>query len=109
MNALERLKQLQQEVGQTVSEVEAEEKGTAVPPTEYSSSVSSVTVDPETGDVSISIILYPGDTPISPPPVEVPAETEREAPEVQIAGGASTTEVVPPDEDQPQPGFTPAE
>lgn len=122
MNALERLKQLQAEVGDAISGIEAEERGTGTPtPTNYSSSVSSVEVDPTTGNITVSLTLYPGDTPITPPPVAVPpdeavpvppvppVEPEREAPPVG-AEGASTV-VTPHDENatEPPPGFVPAE
>jgi hypothetical protein len=66
---LDSLKQINNEVAQAIESVEAEavdSTGAAPPPTNYSSSVTSCTVDPATGNISLSITLYPGETPINP-------------------------------------------
>jgi hypothetical protein len=85
MDALEELKQLSTDVTTVISQIEAEQTGAEPPvPTDYSSSVTSVVVDPDTGNISLAVTLYPGDNPIVP----VPTPEERAAAEV--------TDTVPP-------------
>lgn len=110
MKALDRLKELQGDVAQAIAEAEAEETGATEPVAAYLPSVSGVVVDPETGNIDLKITLHPQESPVSPPPVEVPPVeppiAEREAP--PVGAEATSTTVVAPDEDAPQPGFEPA-
>jgi len=48
-------------------------------PANYSSSVSSTTVDETTGVITLQVVLYPGDTPIEPAPENPPSEAAQEA------------------------------
>lgn len=87
--ALEDAKKAANEAAQAVEALEAEEASepgttTGTTPTQYSSSVTSCTVDSVTGVISLSVDLYPGENPIVPVPEPGtgPATTE-EAP----AGG----------------------
>lgn len=86
--ALEDAKKAANEAAQAVEALEAEEAsepgtttGTGTTPTQYSSSVTSCTVDPVTGVISLAVDLYPGENPIVPVPEPGtgPATTE-EAP-----------------------------
>lgn len=81
--ALEDAKKAANEAAQAVEALEAEEASepgttTGTTPTQYSSSVTSCTVDPVTGNISLSVELYPGNNPIVPVPEPGtgPANTE---------------------------------
>jgi hypothetical protein len=88
------------EAAKAVEALEAEEQGTTTGTgtgtvTQYSSSVTSCTVDPETGNISLSVELYPGDNPIVPVPVPG-------------AGPATTVEAPEVAEEAPEGGGVPA-
>src|ERR1700744_6201102 len=97
--ALEEIKRIGNEVTQLTEIIEQEQaagNGGTTTPTQFSSSVSSVYVDPTTGVVKIIMELTPGENPIVPiPDAAVQAQ------------GAPVTEA--PGEDEPQPGFAPAQ
>jgi hypothetical protein len=74
------------EATRLAEELATQANGEAPPaPLNYSSSVSSVTVDEDTGAITVQLVLYPGDVPITPepgttPPAEtVPPQTEAAA------------------------------
>jgi cell division septation protein DedD len=118
-DVLSEAKRIANEAGQLAEQLEAAETAAGVGgPTNYSSSVTSCTVDPETGNVDLRITLYPGDTPINPAPegeredtpVEVPPS---EVPPITETPDTDTPAPVPPTDtpapDQPAEGFEPAE
>lgn len=70
-----RLNQAQQDL----ETLEAAESEAPTQPSAYSSTVSSCEVDPETGNIQISLTLYPGDYPVTPPPA--PGENADSEPE----------------------------
>jgi hypothetical protein len=91
MKPIDQAKQIANESNQLVESLEAE-TGVAVPGgqfTNYSSSTNSCTVDPETGVITLTTQLFPGDTPIEPAPVDGGVPTPAEEP------------TVPPDEVPP--------
>lgn len=98
--ALADAKQAANEAAQAVEALEAEEAAegttTGTPTvTQYSSSVTSCTVDPDTGNISLSVELYPGNNPIVPVP--------------EPGSGPATTEEAPADEGAaPEGGGVPA-
>lgn len=81
MDTIEQAKQIANESDQLVASLEAAQAGTNEgTPTNYSGSTNSCTVDAD-GVITLTTILYPGDTPIVPPgegapeaPVEVPSD-----------------------------------
>ena len=97
-------KRIANETAQLAEQVEAQGQDATRPaPTAYSSSVSSTEVDPVSGEVKVTLILYPGDAPINPIPEEEPAP-EVPGSTVPPVEGASTSvtpaetpaETVPP-------------
>ena len=97
--ALEEAKRIANEAAQlaeTIEQEQAADGGGTTTPTQFSSSVSSLDVDPTTGVVKIIMELTPGENPIVPIP-DAAAQAQ----------GAPVTEA--PGEDEPQPGFAPAQ
>lgn len=102
-DVLEEAKRIANEAAQLAEQIETSQasSGTVTPaPTNYSSSVSSCTVDPDTGDVTVTLTLYPGDKPITPPPTP----GEEPAPVVAPVVPAGEAEA-----QEPPPGFQPTQ
>lgn len=81
------------EAAQLAEQLAAQDTGgTPAPATDYSSSVSSVSVDPDTGAITTILVLYPGDTPIEPAPAD---KAQTEPPNTAEAQEAAASGQVP--------------
>jgi hypothetical protein len=68
-DVLRELERIASEAAQLAREVEAEGSPSPTPtPTQYSTSVTSCVTAPDTGVISLSVDLYPGEQPITPAP-----------------------------------------
>lgn len=100
MDSIEQAKQIANESDQLVASLEAaaQAEGGTVSFPNYSSTTISCETDPDTGVVTITTKLYPGETGIAPPPGEDPSPPVEAAPSAVEDGT-----------EQPPPGQVPAQ